>query len=179
MELKTPRLFLRKFHLEDLAGLIEEANNLNILKFLHPIPYPVTEEFTREWLRKCEGEYEKSPQTVYPFAIELSNEGKLIGGIELREVSRYSENATIGYWLGENHWKNGYASEAVEKVVDFGVKDLNLVRINAEVDVQNTCSSRLLEKLGFVHEGRKEKFVRVISTGELADYDLYGWVVRD
>ena len=61
----------------------------------------------------------------------------------------------IGFAFLPEHWGKGYALEAARGVVDYARGVLGIGRLLAIVSPDNTPSSRLLEKLGFVLEGRK------------------------
>ena len=59
----------------------------------------------------------------------------------------------IGYILHRDHWRGGIAREAVARVIEYGFTDLELRRIFADTDPENTGSIGLLERLGFQREG--------------------------
>lgn len=69
-------------------------------------------------------------------------------------------------------WGQGYACEAVGRLVDFGFGTLALNRIEADIDPRNAASARLLERLGFRFEGRLAE--RWIVAGEVTDSAIYG-----
>ena len=58
-----------------------------------------------------------------------------------------------GYWIGEPYWGKGFATEALNKVLDFAFDELQIVRVQAFVFEGNTASERVLEKCGFKQEG--------------------------
>lgn len=53
----------------------------------------------------------------------------------------------------------GYAKEAVRKVISYGFQEMNLVRIGAIVFTENEASNKLLEALGFEKEGVLRNFM--------------------
>lgn len=61
--------------------------------------------------------------------------------------------AAIGYDLAQSAWGHGIMTEAVGAMVYFGFERLDLNRIEAETMLDNGASIRVLEKLGFQHEG--------------------------
>jgi RimJ/RimL family protein N-acetyltransferase len=85
------------------------------------------------------------------------------------EVHRYT--ATLGYWLGQDFWGRGIMTEAVAAFTDFCFENFPLRRISAEVFANNPASARVLEKAGFVFEGRLKN--NVIKDGKLLDSLLY------
>jgi ribosomal-protein-alanine N-acetyltransferase len=60
----------------------------------------------------------------------------------------------MGYWLGEPYWGKGLMTEAVAKFTEYAFKSFQLMRIYAEPYASNPNSCRVLEKAGFVLEGR-------------------------
>ena len=94
------------------------------------------------------------------------------GGIGIRlgqDVHRHT--ASLGYWLGEEFWGRGIMTEAVAAFTDFCFENFPLRRIYAEVFANNPASARVLEKTGFIFEGRLKN--NVVKDGELLDSLLY------
>ena len=83
------------------------------------------------------------------------------------------------YWLGENYWNNGYALEALKKLLDFGLKELGIRRIIAEVYPGNESSAKLLEKCGFKKEGYFREAVVCAADEELKDTIPYALLSRE
>ena len=78
---------------------------------------------------------------------------QIIGTICLYDVSSIYSRAEVGYKFSSKYHHKGYASEAVEKLMDIAFIELNLHRITAHVQEENSPSIRLLEGLGFEKEG--------------------------
>ena len=107
------------------------------------------------------------------FAIDV--DGFAVGAIGLKpgdDVHRLG--AEIGYWLGEEFWNRGIATEAVNAVTEYGFETLEMVRIHAEVFAWNTASMRVLEKAGFVKEGVLAK--SAIKDKKIIDQVVYARV---
>jgi ribosomal-protein-alanine N-acetyltransferase len=64
----------------------------------------------------------------------------------------------ISYLLLPEAWGQGYAREAVERVLCHGHRDLGLSRIVAETQTANASSVRLLERVGMTFERHLERF---------------------
>ena len=75
----------------------------------------------------------------------------------------------LGYWIGEEHWGNGYAAEASEVLISHAFNDLNVSQIYATYKVGNAQSMRVLEKLGFkyysdmVNENYNHEYFREVA----------------
>lgn len=86
--------------------------------------------------------------------------GELIGFISLGDMNRYKGYAELEYAIAADYRNRGYATEAVKCMVDYGFSKLGLAVIAAWVRSHNTESLRVLEKSGFVFEGRLRKHAR-------------------
>ena len=77
----------------------------------------------------------------------------IIGTVSLYDISNSYSRAEIGYKFSSAYHHKGYASEAVEKLLDIAFSELNLHRICARVQEDNIPSIKLLTGLGFEKEG--------------------------
>jgi RimJ/RimL family protein N-acetyltransferase len=78
----------------------------------------------------------------------------------------------IGYDIVPSERKKGYASEAIQILVDYLFLSNNIARITVYTDARNTAAIRAAEHVGFKKEGivRKGGFTR----GKLGDWCLLG-----
>lgn len=83
-------------------------------------------------------------------------------------------SCNIGYKLSPAYHSQGLGSEAVSAAIDACFSYLKMHRINAFVQTDNYPSIKLLEKCGFVLEGKCNKNLRV--NGQWTDHLLYGLV---
>jgi ribosomal-protein-alanine N-acetyltransferase len=126
---------------------------------------PYTSDDAHKFLQKT-----IDAEPVTNLCIEV--EGLAAGVIDIRiaqDVHRHT--ATLGYWLGKDFWGRGIMTEAVAAFTDFCFEKFPLRRILAEVFANNPASARVLEKAGFVFEGRLKN--NVIKDGKLLDSLLY------
>lgn len=120
------------------------------------VPYPYPEGAATEFVQRCiTGESEGAYRWV---AIRLDQE-VVIGGLGLDVVERH-RRAEVGYWFGMEHWGQGFATEAVRHIIEFGFAELKLERIQAGVFANNDASARVLEKSGMTFEGLQRKVYR-------------------
>ncbi|MFY9597845.1 MAG: GNAT family protein [Dysgonamonadaceae bacterium] len=154
MELIDKDLKLRPFKDSDKKKLAELCNNKNIWDNVRDyLPFPYTEKNAQEFIEHCQGE---NPQET--FAIEYK--GEIVGCIGLvKQTDVYKLTAEIGYWIGEPYWGLGIATNAVRLITDYGLNQLELVRIYAGVFDFNKASQKVLEKAGFKLECVFEKSV--------------------
>ena len=148
--LTTERLILRPFvdddafDVERLAGMREIADTtLNI-----PHPYP--HGGAAEWIRIQAPAW--SDGTCATFAVVGRKTGALVGAMSLM-IKREHRRAELGYWIALDCWNLGYATEASQRVIDFGFELLGLHRIEARHFMRNPASGRVMKKLGMQQEG--------------------------
>ena len=92
--------------------------------------------------------------------VAIDVEGKAVGmiGIQRREdVHRLT--AEIGYWLGEDFWGMGIATEALKGFTQHLFACTDLIRLDACVYAPNVASMRVLEKAGYQREGVLRSYV--------------------
>ena len=78
----------------------------------------------------------------------------------------------LGYWLKEECWGQGFMTEAVQSVLNHGFTQMNLHLITANCYPHNQRSQRVLEKNGFVYEGRLHQ-AELMHTGQIEDHLCY------
>jgi ribosomal-protein-alanine N-acetyltransferase len=170
--METERLVLRPFRAGDEPDIVRHANSRAIWLGLQDLfPHPYTEAAAASWIRHCQGQ-----EPAVNFAICLA--GEVIGaiGLTLRtDVFRFG--ADVGYWIGEAHWGNGYATEALRGISGYAFETLGLRRLSAGAFSNNPASARVLEKAGFESEGTERAAVE--KDGEILDHLLYGKLRAD
>jgi [ribosomal protein S5]-alanine N-acetyltransferase len=175
VRLTTPRLILRELHETDLAGVHEYASDPEVARF---VPWgPNTERDSRAFLRQVAAWRAESPRRQYVLAIEVAADGQVAGSCALRISEPEHRGANIGYALARRHWGRGYASEALQALIEFGFGSLGLHRIWAVCDPANTASARVLEKAGMRREG--ELLEHRWEKGRWSDELLYAILERE
>ncbi|MFI5185810.1 MAG: GNAT family N-acetyltransferase [Chitinophagales bacterium] len=146
------KVVLREWKKSDAAALAKIANNKKIWDNVRDrLPYPYTKKDAKEWLALV-----KKQKEVTTFCIEA--DGGLAGsiGFTLKE-DVYRKTAEIGYFIAEEYWGKGIATEAIKQLVKYIAKNFDLVRIYAEVFEYNKASMKVLEKNGFYLESIRKK----------------------
>ena len=167
MELKLKRCTIRDCRLSDAESLAKHANNRNVsIKLRDRFPYPYTIEDAKSFLERVVAK--EGPEQI--FCIDI--DGSLVGTIGLhrgQDVHRLT--AEMGYWLSEEFWGKGIMTEVVRAFVDYCFEKFSLTRMFASTHATNPASASVLEKAGFVFEGRLHK--NVIKDGQILDSLLY------
>ena len=174
--IETPRLILRRFARGDgksaFRNWCSDASVTTYLKW-SPHPYPlITEQVVSRWTREYHDPY------CLHWAITRKGYGDVIGGVSLTVRDRMDERAELGYSLGSAFWQQGYGSEAVQAVMDYGFDRVGLHRIEAVCDCENQASAALLRHLGFRQEGLHKGMCRLAS-GQFVDCLSFGLCAGD
>jgi [ribosomal protein S5]-alanine N-acetyltransferase len=162
--LETTRLILKKVDTEHLDQLFELLSNPEVAKFDYFYPVTSIKEVIK-FIDRYREEVEQGEEITW--AIVLKETNKLIGTCCLGDFDEYARRSEIGYSIIQSQWGKGYATEAVEVVIDFGFNNMNLNRIEATITPGNSGSVRVLKKLNFNQEGivRERDFIK----GKLED----------
>lgn len=102
---------------------------------------------------------------------DLSSD-KLIGTSTLFNFHLESRRAEIGYALHRDRWGKGYMQEALTALLNYAFDEMNLYRVEADVDPRNAGSIRTVERLGFTQEGYLRQRWQV--AGEIQDALFFG-----
>lgn len=89
--------------------------------------------------------------------MELLESSSFIGLIALNLGKPKFKIAEGWYKFHPDFWNKGYATESLNKILEFGFYHLKLHRIEAGCAVDNIGSIRTLDKVGMTKEGRKRK----------------------
>ena len=172
--IETERLILRQPSKKDISDIVRNISNLKVTKWLLVVPYPYTKKDALWYINHCKEKLRANPRTDYSYWIELKETHEVIGGMGLSKVNRDAGTGTVGYWLGQPYWRNGYGSEALEAIIDLAFRKLKLKRLKGDVFAGNPSSGKLLKKYCFKREGYKRKAVKCKATGKIHDAILYG-----
>lgn len=111
----------------------------------------------------------------YSFGIFLKDTGELIGHISLYSIKRLPfSSAFIGYSMDEKYTGQGFATEVVKRVTQFGFEELAIHRIEAYVSPANEGSVKVLEKAGYDREGLLKQLLYI--NGDWVDHYLYALI---
>ena len=168
--LTTKRLILRPLLLSDADRVRLLAGNRKIADKMLNIPHPYKKGIAKEWISTHQAKFEAG-EAVH-FAIVLKSIEDLIGAIGLN-VNKVYNRAELGYWIGEEYWREGYATEAAAAVIEYGFLRLNLHKITSSHFARNPASGKVMRKIGMKKEGfRREHVIKWNKHEDLVDYAI-------
>jgi RimJ/RimL family protein N-acetyltransferase len=142
--LETERLMLRRPTLADVKAIARLANDRRIAEMTRRLPHPYTRDDAIEFVRATANE---PRETV--FLIENNFVPVGMVGVDWREPAA----PELGYWLGVEHWGQGFATEAARAVIDFTFEEFEIEHLISGARVANPSSRNILEKCGFQWSG--------------------------
>lgn len=116
-------------------------------------------------------------RSLFQWGIAERGTDTVIGTCTLAALSPEHRRAELGFALARSAWGRGYMAEALPALLAFAFGELDLHRLEADVDPRNERSIRVLERLGFEREGHLRERYHV--NGELQDAVLYGLLRPD
>ena len=165
--LKTERLLLRPFRLDDVADVYAYAKDPEWGRYLAAaLPQPYTRRDAEEFVARS---VLTSWDTKPLFAIVIDGRG--VGGIGL-SISEQNATAGLHYSIGMEHWGRGLMPEAAKAVIDWGFRTFDLAKVSSFADLRNRRSWRVMEKVGMTREGVLRSHSKVRD--ERVDYVYYG-----
>ena len=149
--LNSDILVLKKVEEEHVDELFDIYSNDVVFQYCGILP-----RHNKDTVRKMVGHFERdfNKHTRVKWGIFAKDQqDRLIGIIEVFDLNQKVNMATMGYFLAEDYWGKGYATEAVRLVLEFLFLRAGINRVQADVMPQNEVSKKVLMKNGFMKEG--------------------------
>lgn len=159
---------IRKWKMSDAEDLAHILSNKKILNNLRDkIPYPYTVKHAKEFIASVT---EADPNDVLSFAIVYGD--AVVGCITAyRQQGIYSRSAEMGYYVAEEYWNKGIASNAIKLLCEYVFGNTDIVRVYAGVYANNVASCKALEKADIPFEGLLKKYE--LKLGKPRDVKMY------
>lgn len=177
--IRNDRVVLRTPQMSDYpAWSALRAESRDFLSPWEPLWAP--DELSRASFRRRVRHYLRDLREDVGYALFVFNamSEDLVGGVTLCNVRRgVTQACTLGYWTGAPYARQGYMSAAVRALIPFVFDQLELHRLEAACLPENAASKRLLEKVGFRHEGLARRYLKI--NGVWQDHLLYALLDTD
>lgn len=149
LELRTPRLRLRRWREEDLAPFAALNADSRVAEFL---PKPLSREESDSLARRCDAFFDKHGYGL--FAVEVPGVADFIGFTGLAKPSfeaPFMPAVEVGWRIAAEFWGSGYATEGARAALRFGFQDCDLDEIISFTVPANRRSRAVMERLGLPH----------------------------
>jgi len=172
--LETERLILRPLRMKDARDVNVYASDPEVARYVLWDPH-VSMTDTRAYIRCMRGLYRRGLPGSW--AVTLRDSGRVIGTVGFMWYSDANLAAEIGYSYARDQWNRGCATEALRAVITSAFQSIPLNRLEAQHDIRNAASGRVMEKCGMRREGVLRQRIR--NKGEFADVALWSILLSD
>ena len=147
--LGSERLIFDRLYESDLTSLVEKCNHKEISIQTNNLPYPYTYEYALGRLDFLNTLFEQEKGIVW--CVKDKSTLDLAGeiGLHWREDSSSFE---VGYWFAKELWGNGYATESLKRILDYGFSEMGSQRIFGTYFTDNLGSLKVMKKAGMRFE---------------------------
>lgn len=148
--LETERLYLRKIDPSDAQAIFNYFSQENMVQY-----YGMDAFNNKEQALQIIDSFNTGFESgrVIRWGIVRKDNSAFIGTCGFHNISKPHNRSEIGYEIANDHWGQGFATEALRAIIPFGFQELNMHRIAAIIFLENTASEKLVERLGFKKEG--------------------------
>lgn len=135
---------------EDIIKFTEWMNDFEITDYIDNSSMSFSYESEKEWI--IASAKKSSPGNFNIIDLETN---ELIGSVGFDKIKDVSRSAVLGIFIGnDNYRSNGYGTEAIKLLLEYGFKYLNLHSIKLTVLDVNARAYKCYIKCGFKETGR-------------------------
>lgn len=167
--LTTQRLLLRPFDIDDAPSVERLVGSRAVADTTLTIPHPYPVSGGVQWIETHVAAWERRENLALAIC-DRTAPSMLFGAITLH-LSLPHAHGEIGYWIGVDHWGNGFATDAARAVVEYAFAHLALHRVQGRHFTRNVASGRVMQKVGMVLEGTHRDAYR--RWGHFEDVAVY------
>ncbi|WP_346917289.1 GNAT family N-acetyltransferase [Clostridium sp.] len=156
-ELETERLFLKNINIDDKDFIFSQFSDDVVNKYLFDAE-PVTDMHGADEIITFY--IEPEPRLQHRWIILRKSDGKKMGTCGFHCWDQKNRKVEVGYDLKEEFWRNGYMQEAMNKIIEFAMNEMQVKEIIACIYIDNQRSISLAENLGFLLSGSSYEVFR-------------------
>ncbi|MFB7816321.1 GNAT family N-acetyltransferase [Paenibacillus chitinolyticus] len=173
--LESSRLVLKKIGEDNLDEVFDIYDNEEVFRHCGIIP-----KHNKETVRSMIGHFERDfgKKSRIKWGIFRKEDGRMTGIAEAFDFNQKVDMVTIGYFLAEDCWGMGIATEAVRLLTAYLFTEAEVNRIQAEVMLANDVSKKVLIKNGFRKEGTLRQAALWSGKG-IIDLEIYAILKED
>ena len=154
LELRTPRLWLRRWRPADRAPFAVLNADPRVMEFFAST---LSREESDGVVERIQNHFERHGFGLW--AVEIPDETDFAGFIGLFHCSfeaHFTPAVEVGWRLAAPHWNRGYATEGALAAMSFGFHDLQLDQIVSLTAAGNIRSRHVMEKIGMTCDPRDD-----------------------
>lgn len=146
--LETERMILRQLTEDDMEFIYEMFRREETNRYVADDAVTSMEE-----AKELYDAFISPKPYLFRLGLVLKDCGQLIGTVGFYGVNMEDYRAVLGADLLKEFWGYGYMTEAAKTLIDYGFEKMELNRIQASADADNTRSLALIKRLGLTPEG--------------------------
>ncbi len=172
--LETRRLILRRISKSDAKDIFAYSSDPEVARHvLWSAQKDIGE--AKDYCRYMLARYKKDLPSSWGIVDKRTNH--LVGTIGYMDYSEDNASVEVGYSLARRLWNGGYMTEALERVIAYTFDTMDINRIEAQHEIDNPASGRVMEKCGMRKEGVLRQ--RLYNKGKYVDVALYAILRND
>ncbi len=155
---ETDRLKLRSCEERDLPLLSHMINSWDVARWMGRFPFPCPQRFIEEWFKEIKRREEEGRPEAHIIADRKTDEAVGIIGFMPLDGSTPKTPCEVFYWLGKPYWGLGLMTEAMNASLGWAMTQFWISNLIATTNLQNLRSQHVLEKAGFLWNGKAADF---------------------
>lgn len=172
--LETKRLILRRITMRDAKDIFAYSKDEEVARHvLWSAQKDISE--AKEYCRFMMKRYRCDQPSSWGI-IEKATD-RLVGTIGYMDFNEDNATVEVGYSLARWMWNGGYMTEALSRVIAYTFDAMDINRIEAQHELDNPSSGRVMEKCGMLKEGVMRQ--RLYNKGRYVDVALYAILKED
>ncbi len=150
-KLETDKLVLRRVTHKDAEALMNLYSDAEATR-LSDVPILKTPEEAREVVHAFQKLFKQNKGIRW--AILRKTDNQFLGTCGyINWVKARDNRGEMVQELGRAYWGQGFMTEALRAILQYGFGQMSLNRVEAQIDPEDTRAQILLSKLGFQQEG--------------------------
>ena len=172
--LETKRLILRRINIHDAKDIFEYSKDKEVARHvLWSAQKDISE--AKDYCRFMAKRYRNDQPSSWGIIDKATN--RLVGTIGYMDYNEDNATVEVGYSLARWLWNGGYMTEALTRVIEYTFESMDVNRIEAQHELENPSSGRVMEKCGMRKEGELRQ--RLYNKGRYVDVALYAIIKED
>lgn len=149
--IRTKRLLVRAVRPDDVEALHARRNHPEVARY-EAWELPYTRESAQSAIDDALDAGTPLPERWWTATIADHDDREIYGDLVVH-LTWAGRCAEVGYTLDRQHWGNGYATEALEALVEWLFTEHPVTRVFGMLHPDNPASARVLERVGMLFEG--------------------------
>ena len=150
LPIATRRLILREYTKDDVPAVLAYVDDENYWQH-HSVERPKPEQLSALILWAVQEQAIK-PRLNHYLAVARKDTQQIIGEAVLRLTNPEMKQAEIGFGVAPKHWRQGYATEIGQALLEAAFARMKMHRVAAQCAPENKPSIRVMQKLGMARE---------------------------